>query len=85
MRIEKHQKCHIVQLADRSTWRIWPADLSNTLQWRSTTEVDVIAVEHKVWSHVLVDRASKSPVRVISAELAWPINIVQSVFEELRD
>jgi hypothetical protein len=33
MRITKHDKSYIVELSDSSAWRIWPADMADTLQW----------------------------------------------------
>ena len=47
MRITKHDKCYIVELSDSSAWRIWPADMVDTLQWLPTTEVDVRKIDDK--------------------------------------
>jgi len=41
MRITKHEKSYIVELSDRSAWRIWPADMALTLQWLPTTEIKI--------------------------------------------
>jgi hypothetical protein len=32
MRIAKHEKSYVVELSDRSAWRIWPADMAYTLR-----------------------------------------------------
>jgi len=47
MRITKHDHCSIVELSDGSPWRIWPADMADTLQWLPTTEVDVRKIDDK--------------------------------------
>jgi hypothetical protein len=36
MQITKHEKSYIVELSDHSAWRIWPADMTDTLQWLPT-------------------------------------------------
>jgi len=41
MRIKQHDRSHIVELSDGSAWRICPVDVSMTLQWQPTTELDV--------------------------------------------
>jgi hypothetical protein len=33
MRITKHEKSYIVELSDSSVWRIWPANMADTLRW----------------------------------------------------
>src|ERR1700681_2571056 len=42
MRIEQHDKSHIVELEDGSRWQIWPGDIATTLQWLPTTELQKI-------------------------------------------
>jgi len=77
MRIKRHDRSHMVELADGSAWRIWPGDIPNTLGWRSTTEIDVARIDHALCSHALIDRASGSRVRVITAAIAWPADAVR--------
>jgi len=38
MQIKRHDKSYIVELEDRSEWRIWPGDIAVTLQWLPTIE-----------------------------------------------
>ena len=49
MRITKHDKCYIVELSDSSAWRIWPADMADTLQWLRSdgSQVRVIRANRK--------------------------------------
>jgi hypothetical protein len=77
MQIMRHDRSHIVTLADGSEWRIWPGDTPYTLQWLPTTEIDLVTVEHKVCSHALINRADGSRVRVISASRSWPVGEVR--------
>jgi hypothetical protein len=72
MRIKRHDKSHIVELSDGSTWRIWPGDATTTLQWFPTTELDVSEIDDEICSHVLVNRSDGSRVRVIQAYADWP-------------
>jgi len=69
-------------LADASEWRIWPGDIPHTLRWLPTTEIDVVKVEHTVCSHALVNRADESRVRVISANINWPVGAVRRALAE---
>jgi hypothetical protein len=64
MRIKQHDRSHIVELSDGSTWRIWPGDTPKTLQWLSTTEIDVADIEDEICSHALINRSDGSQVRV---------------------
>ena len=73
MRITKHEKSYIVELSDRSAWRIWPVDMADTLQWLPTTELGVRKIEDKTCSHALVNASDGSQVRVIEANRKWKI------------
>jgi len=77
MRITKHDKSYIVELSDRSVWRIWPADMADTLQWLPTTEFDIREIDHEACSHALINRADGSQVRVIEADRKWPVDEVR--------
>ena len=72
MRINRHDKSHIVELSDGSEWRIWPGDVASTLQWFPATELDVAEIEDEICSHVLVNRSDGSRVGVIRADADWP-------------
>jgi len=65
LRIARHDTSDVVQLSDRSRWRIWPADVVTTLQWFPVTELELEPVQDEFCSHVLVNRADGSRVRVI--------------------
>jgi hypothetical protein len=82
MRIKQHDRSHIVELSDGSTWRIWPGDLSKTLQWLPTTELDVAEIEDDVCSHALVTHSDGSLVRVIRASEDWPAGVVRQALRE---
>ena len=77
MRIEKHEKSHIVELEGGSRWRIWPGDIAATLQWLPTTELRVSAISDQFCSHTLIDEKGGSRVRVIEASADWPVAQVQ--------
>jgi hypothetical protein len=77
MRIKQHDRSHIVELNDGSAWRIWPGDTPNTLQWQSTTEIDVVHIEDEICSHALVNRSDGSRVRVIDVGAHWPVDAVR--------
>jgi hypothetical protein len=82
MRIEQHDKSYIVELKDRSRWRIWPGDIAATLQWLPTTEFRVSAIDDEFCSHVLIDQGDGSRVRVIEASAEWPVaEVRQSLME----
>ena len=82
MRIEQHDKSHIVELEDGSRWQIWPGDIATTLQWLPTTELQISAIDDELCSHALIDQEGGSRVRVIEASAAWP---VAEVRQSLKD
>jgi hypothetical protein len=82
MRIEQHDKSHIVELEDGSRWQIWPGDIATTLQWLPTTELQISAINDELCSHALIDQEGGSRVRVIEASAAWP---VAEVRQSLKD
>ncbi len=79
MQIKRHDRSHIVELNDGSAWRIWPADAPGTLQWLSTTEIEVTDVDDEICSHALVNCSDGSRVRVIRASAQWPVRDVRRV------
>ncbi len=79
VKIRRHDRSYLVELSDTSAWRIWPADISKTLMWLPTTEIDVVPVAHQVCSYALVDRADGSLVRVIKADMEWPVDTVRQL------
>jgi hypothetical protein len=82
MRIEQHDKSHIVELEDGTRWQIWPGDIAATLQWLPTTELRVSAIDDAFCSHALIDKTDGSRVRVIDANANWPIAQVQRSLRE---
>jgi hypothetical protein len=76
-RIVRHDTSDVVQLSDGSRWRIWPADVATTLQWFPTTELEIERFQDEFCSHVLVNHADGSRVRVIDERLSWPSGEVQ--------
>jgi hypothetical protein len=82
MQIKQHDKSHIVQLSDGSTWRIWPGDVSKTLQWSPATELEVAEIEDDICSHALVTHSDGSRVRVIRADKEWPVDGVRRALRE---
>jgi hypothetical protein len=76
MRITKHEKSYIVELSDRSAWRIWPADMADTLQWLPTTEIGVRKIDDEMCSHALINGSDGSQVRVIRANRTWEVGEV---------
>jgi hypothetical protein len=71
-RIARHDTSDVVQLSDGSRWRIWPADVTTTLQWLPTTELEIEPAQDEFCSHVLVNCADASRVRVIDERSSWP-------------
>ena len=70
------------ELGDRSAWRIWPADMADTLQWLPTTDIEITQIDDRTCSHTLVNRSGGSQVRVISAIRKWPVDeILQSIVQ----
>jgi hypothetical protein len=82
MRIKKHDMSHIVELSDGSAWRIWPSDMPSTLQWLSTTEIDVTEIKDEICSHALINRSDGSRVRVINAIANWPVHAARRLLGE---
>jgi hypothetical protein len=71
MRIAEHSKSYIVVLSDASAWRIWRADMADTLRWLPRSEIDVVKIDDETCSHALVNRSDGSHVRVIKAHKKW--------------
>src|SRR6516225_8606008 len=57
MRIKKHDKSYIVELEDRSKWRIWPGDIAVTLQWLPTADIVKTEIEDEFCTHALINRS----------------------------
>jgi hypothetical protein len=88
MQIKQHDKSHIVVLSDNSVWRIWPGDSPKTLQWLSTTEIDVADSEDEICSHALVNRsegtAEGAIVPIAAGRMTWKIAGIGRHFRKLR-
>jgi len=67
----------IVELSDRSAWRIWPADMADTLQWLPTTEISIRKIDDETCSHALINESDGSRVRVIEANRKWRLDEVR--------
>ena len=79
MKIRAHSESHIVELHDGSRWQIFPGDLAATLSWKPETDLHLEPSSDRVSSHVLVDAADQSRVRVIAAGESWPAGEVKKV------
>jgi hypothetical protein len=77
MLIQKHDKSYVVELSDGSGWRIWPGDLAATLNWRSTTNIDVVEIQDEISIYALVDRERGLSVHVIGSSSHWPLEAMQ--------
>ena len=77
MRIAKHEKSYIVELTDRSAWRIWPPDMADTLQWLPTTEIKIKRIDDGTCSHALINESDGSRVRAIEAYRIWRVDEVR--------
>jgi hypothetical protein len=77
MRIARHDAAGIVELSDGTRWRIWPGDIATTLGWLPTTDLEVVPSNDELWSHVLVNVADNTKVRVIAASKDWPAGATQ--------
>jgi hypothetical protein len=84
MRIARHDAAGIVELSDGTKWRIWPGDLGTTLGWLPTTELDIAPSKEECCSHVLVNLADSSQVRVIAADEDWPAEAMRQVLKDDR-
>jgi len=82
MLISRHDKSHIVELEDGTRWRIWPGDISVTLQWLPTTELQVLAIDDRFCSHALVNQSDGSRVGVIQADTDWPAEKVRRYLKQ---
>lgn len=81
MKIRAHSESHIVELHDGSRWQIFPGDLAATLSWKPETDLHLEPSGDRVSSHVLVDAADQSRVRVIAAGESWPAGEVKKVLK----
>lgn len=72
MKIRAHAESHVVELDDGSCWQIFPGDLATTLSWKPETNLHLEPSGDRMSSHVLVNAADRTRVRVIAAGEAWP-------------
>ncbi|MFL6836428.1 MAG: hypothetical protein ACJ8FZ_03865 [Bradyrhizobium sp.] len=82
MKIRKHAESHVVELDDGSQWQIFPGDLATTLSWKPETDLHLEPSVDQVSSHVLVNVADQSRVRVISADETWPDREVKDALKD---
>ncbi|OPY95824.1 hypothetical protein A5906_07625 [Bradyrhizobium sacchari] len=71
MKIRAHAESHVVELDDGSQWQIFPGDLATTLSWKPETDLRLEPSDDRVSSHVLVNAADQTRVRVIAAGETW--------------
>ncbi|QPF88702.1 hypothetical protein [Bradyrhizobium commune] len=81
MKIRAHAESHIVELDDGSHWQIFPGDLAATLSWKPETDLHLEPSGDRVSSHVLVNAADRTRVRVIAAGESWPAGEVKKVLK----
>ena len=77
MKIRTHSESHIVELDDRTKWRIFPGDLGVTLNWQPDADLKLVRIVDDVASHALVSATDNSRVRVIAASEDWPVGEVR--------
>ncbi|WP_407192310.1 hypothetical protein [Bradyrhizobium sp. STM 3566] len=82
MKIRTHAESHVVELDDGSLWKIFPGDLATTLSWKPETDLRLERSAERTSSHVLVNTADQSRVRVIPADETWSDGEVKNA---LRD
>ncbi|MDE5443997.1 hypothetical protein GWG65_21610 [Bradyrhizobium sp. CSA207] len=81
MKIRTHSESHVVELDDGSDWQIFPGDLAATLSWKPETDLHLEHCRDGVSSHVLVNAADQSRVRVIGADETWPDGEVKNALK----
>ena len=82
MKIRAHAESHVVELDDGSCWQVFPGDLAATLSWKPETDLHLEPSGDRISSHVLVNAADRSRVRVIWAGEAWPDGEVKKVLKD---
>ncbi|KQT29346.1 MAG: hypothetical protein ACOY3N_06615 [Bradyrhizobium sp.] len=82
MKIRAHAESHVVELDDGSQWQIFPGDLAATLSWKPETDLHLERSADRVSSHVLVNTADQSCVRVIAADETWPDGEVKNALKD---
>lgn len=82
MKIRTHAESHVVELDDGSQWKIFPGDLATTLSWKPETDLRLEQSSERMSSHVLVNTADQSRVRVIAADESWPDGEVKNALKD---
>nr|WP_245331809.1 hypothetical protein [Bradyrhizobium sp. NAS80.1] len=72
----------MVELDDGSQWQIFPGDLVATLGWKPETDLRLEPSGDRVSSHVLVNGADQSRVRVIAVGETWPDGEVKKALKD---
>jgi hypothetical protein len=82
MKIRSHSESHVVELDDGSVWQVFPGDLDATLAWKPETDLFLEQIIGDISTHVLINPADQSRVRVMSAGESWPIEEVKEVLQD---
>ncbi len=82
MKIRAHAESHVVGLDDGSQWQIFPGDLATTLNWTPETDLRLEPSGDRVSSHVLVNVADQSRVRVIACGETWSDGEVRKALKD---
>jgi hypothetical protein len=77
VKIRPHSESHIVELTDRSRWKMFPADIDVTLHWDPDTDLSIELIDDEISSHALVDASGGNRVRVIPADGEWTVREVK--------
>ncbi|WP_426609015.1 hypothetical protein [Bradyrhizobium sp. McL0616] len=81
MKIRAHAESHVVELDDGSRWHIFAGDLATTLSWKPETDLHLEPSGDRVSSHLLVNAADNSRVRVIAASETWSDDKVKEILK----
>lgn len=75
MKIKAHDECHIVELDDGTTWKIFPGDIDITLHWKPETILRLIVIDDEVSSQALISSDDGGRARVLPLGQEWPAGV----------
>ena len=82
MKIRRHTESHIVELDDKTTWRVFPGDLDVTLNWKPDVDLKLVRINDDASSHALISESDNSRVRVIPANESWPTEEIKTILKD---